>query len=154
MAAKRIIVAVRPAARSFSTAPAAAGGSSGLVKHRQTMPNSEGVYPLVGPDVFLAPSATVVGHVELVDGSSVWYNAVIRGDQNKIHVGFKSVIGDRVTITTAASLESGFPATCTVEKEVTIGAGSALRSCIVEAGASVGENCVIGEVRSCFVGKK
>jgi carbonic anhydrase/acetyltransferase-like protein (isoleucine patch superfamily) len=147
MAAKSIVVGVRPVVRMFSSVSVKNSGSS-ILKHRPTMP-SNGVYPLVGPDVFIAPSATVVGHVELVDGSSVWYNAVIRGDQNKVHVGFNSVIGDRVTITTAASLDSGFPAEVLIEQGVTVGAGSALRSCTIEMGASIGENCVIGEVWDC-----
>eukprot|EP00613_Pedinella_sp_CCMP2098_P068365 CAMPEP_0171904570 /NCGR_PEP_ID=MMETSP0993-20121228/4213_1 /TAXON_ID=483369 /ORGANISM="non described non described, Strain CCMP2098" /LENGTH=219 /DNA_ID=CAMNT_0012535525 /DNA_START=23 /DNA_END=682 /DNA_ORIENTATION=+ len=143
MAAKRIIIAARPAARSFSSAPSVAGPEN-LLKHRSSMP-AEGKYPLIGPDVFVAPSATVVGDVELFDGCSVWYNAVIRADQAKVQVGFESVIGERVTITTAASLESGFPADVRIEQWVTVGAGSALRSCIVEYMASIGENCVIGE---------
>jgi len=108
------------------------------------MPFKE-TYSLVANDVFVAPSATVVGDVQLHDGSSVWYNAVIRGDLNKVKVCRNAVVGDRVTITTAASLESGFPAVVEVGQGATIGAGSALKSCIVMEDAIIGENCVIGE---------
>jgi len=56
-----------------------------------------------------------------------------------------SVIGDRVTITTAASLPSGFPALVELGPNVRVGAGSTLRSCLVMEGASIGENCVVSE---------
>ncbi len=43
--------------------------------------------PLVDESTFIAPGAHVIGNVELKVGSSVWFNAVIRGDMDKITVG-------------------------------------------------------------------
>lgn len=119
--------------------------AAGALKHRTVMPFN-GVYPEVAPDAFVAPSATVIGQVELNYGSSVWYNAVVRGDKNKVIIGMNSVVGDRVSISTTSSLDSGFPAVCEIDAHVIIGSGSSLKSCTVLEGATIGENCVICEV--------
>lgn len=58
-------------------------------------------YPLVAPDAFVAPNATVVGDVDLDDRVSVGYGAVLRGDLNNISVGAMSSVGDRTVIHTA-----------------------------------------------------
>ena len=141
MACRRLLSTT---ARGFSTV-APSGGAAAPLKHRPVMP-LEGVYPLVANDAFVAPSAAVVGDVEIHDGASVGYSAVVRGDQNKVKVGAGCVVGDRVTISTAASLESGFPAVVDLGRDVFVGAGSTLRSCMVLEGAHIGENCVISEV--------
>ena len=54
--------------------------------------------PVIDPSVFLAPTATVVGDVEIGAGSSVWFNAVIRGDFQKITIGKHTNIQDNATI--------------------------------------------------------
>jgi len=45
---------------------------------------------------FVAPNAAVIGQVKLGKGSSVWYGAVLRGDDNTITIGEDATIGDRV----------------------------------------------------------
>jgi carbonic anhydrase/acetyltransferase-like protein (isoleucine patch superfamily) len=105
-----------------------------------------GKYAKVASDAFVAPSAAVVGDVELHDGTSVWYNAVVRGDNNLVKVGPGSSVGERASLSTVASLESGFPASLTIGSGVFIGPGATLVSCIVESGAVIGENSVILEV--------
>src|ERR1700749_3872119 len=49
----------------------------------------EGKYPRFGNNCFVAPNATVVGDVEIGDQCSIWFNAVVRGDVNSIHIGHK-----------------------------------------------------------------
>lgn len=135
----------RTSASWFSSAtPTTTAPAAGVLKHRPVMP-LEGTYGKVAPDAFVAPSATIVGDVEVHDGASVWYNAVVRGDKNAIKVGPGSSVGDRASLSTCAALESGFPATLTVGSNVFIGAGATLISCIVESGAVIGENSVVLE---------
>ena len=46
-----------------------------------------GIAPTIAEDVFIAPGAVMVGDVEIGPGSSVWFNAVLRGDVAPIRVG-------------------------------------------------------------------
>ena len=47
----------------------------------------KGKWPKIADDVFIAPGASVIGDVEIGAGSSVWFNTVIRGDENPIRIG-------------------------------------------------------------------
>ena len=52
-----------------------------------------GFTPKIGKDCFLAENATIVGDVEIGDGCSIWFNAVLRGDVNSIRIGNNVKIG-------------------------------------------------------------
>ena len=71
--------------------------------------------PQLGTGVFIAPSADVLGDVTLGDDSSVWYQAVLRGDINRILVGPRSNIQDGAVV----HLADDFPAV--IGELVTIG---------------------------------
>ena len=75
----------------------------------------DGVKPRLHPSVFIASGAAVIGDVEIGEGSSVWYNSVVRGDVNFIRIGkftniqdlsmihvttekYPTIIGDYVTV--------------------------------------------------------
>ena len=88
--------------------------------------------PLVAKGVFVAPSATVVGQVYLHGESSIWYGAVVRGDQHKINVGTFSNIQDRAIVSTMNT-------ECKIGDYVTIGHGAMLTSC------TIGDHCLIGQ---------
>jgi gamma-carbonic anhydrase len=106
--------------------------------------------PSLGKGVYIARGAVVVGDVTLGDHSSVWYNAVLRGDINRIVVGrhtniqdaavlhladeFPCVVGHHVTIGHAAVVHA-----CTVGNECLIGMGA-----VVLDGAVIGDRCIIG----------
>lgn len=110
------------------------------------------------PGVFIAPGARVVGDVTLKEGSSVWYNAVIRGDVAPITIGkntniqdlamvhvardYPTRIGDGVVVGHSAIIHG-----CTVEDNCLIGMGAILlngahisKNSIVAAGALVTQN--------------
>ena len=53
-----------------------------------------GIAPTIAEDVFIAPGAVIVGDVEIGAGSSVWFNAVLRGDVAPIRVGSGTNIQD------------------------------------------------------------
>ena len=58
----------------------------------------KGIYPDISADCFVAANATVIGDVEIGERCSVWFNAVIRGDVNRIRIGMYTNIQDGVVI--------------------------------------------------------
>ena len=104
----------------------------------------------IDKSVFIADGAKVIGSVEMGEGCSVWFNAVIRGDSNKIKNGKNSNVQDNAVIHTSKScgVQVGDNVTighgaivhgCTIENNVMIGMGA-----IVLDGAVIGENSIIG----------
>ncbi len=106
--------------------------------------------PTVGKSVYIAKGAVVLGDVTLGDGASVWYNAVLRGDINRIVVGagsniqdnsvlhladdFPCILGDYVTVGHSAIVHA-----CTIGDECLIGMGA-----VILDGAEIGAQCLIG----------
>ena len=106
--------------------------------------------PTLGQGVYLARTAVVLGDVTLGDYSSVWYNAVLRGDINRIVVGhhtniqdnavlhladdFACLVGNWVTIGHSAIVHA-----CTVGDECLIGMGATILD-----GAEIGAQCIVG----------
>jgi carbonic anhydrase/acetyltransferase-like protein (isoleucine patch superfamily) len=122
----------------------------------------DGVAPVLGHDVFLAPSATLVGRVLLGDEVSVWYGAVLRGDVHAIEVGAQTnvqdgavlhgtldewpvVLGRRVSVGHQATVHGA-----TIEDGALIGIGARVldgarigAGALVAAGALVREGMVV-----------
>jgi len=106
--------------------------------------------PQTADRVFVADNATVIGNVELQRQSSVWFNAVIRGDNERITVGVQSNVQDAAVLHT----DPGFP--LTLGRGVTIGHKAMLHGCqvddysliginaVVLNGARIGKHCIIG----------
>ena len=81
--------------------------------------------PVLGKDVYLARTAVVLGDVTIGDHSSVWYNAVLRGDINRIVVGHHSNIQDNSVLHLADELP------CIVGNWVTVGHSAVVHACTV-----------------------
>lgn len=88
--------------------------------------------PKVSEDVFVAPTASVIGDVTLQEGASVWYGAVLRGDVERISVGASSNVQDNCTL----HADPGFPVS--VGERVSIGHNAVVH------GATVEDDCLIG----------
>lgn len=88
--------------------------------------------PTFGKGVYLAPGAVVIGDVTLGDQASVWCNAVLRGDINRIAIGEGSNIQDNSVV----HLADDYP--CVVGRHVTVGHSVVLHACTVE------DECLIG----------
>ena len=86
---------------------------------------------------FVAANATVMGMVELGWGCSIWYNAVVRGDVERI------VIGDRTNIQDGAILHGDPGKVTTLEADVTIGHGAVVHGAHIERGCLIGIKAVI-----------
>ena len=99
---------------------------------------------------FVAPNASIIGNVTLMQGASVWFNAVLRGDNDLIEIGRNSniqdgavlhtdpgielIIGDNVTVGHQAMLHG-----CTIGNNSLIGIGSTILN-----HAKIGGNCLVG----------
>src|SRR5437667_11928393 len=83
-------------------------------------------------DAYIAPTAVLIGDVEVEAGASVWFGAVLRGDEATIKVGEGSNVQDKAVIHCARDLPT------VIERDVTIGHSAQLEGCVVEAGALVG----------------
>ncbi len=100
--------------------------------------------PKLGRQVYVARGAVVVGDVTLGDHSSVWYNAVLRGDINRIVVGESTNIQDNAVVHLAEELP------CLLGNFVTIGHSAIVHACVIEdesligMGATVLDGAVIG----------
>lgn len=105
--------------------------------------------PTVDASAWVAPTATLVGRVNLGPDSSVWYQAVLRADSEEITVGGGSNLQDGVV----AHVDPGFP--LTIGENVSVGHNAVLHGCtvgdgtlvgmaaVIMNGAVVGENCLV-----------
>ncbi|MCS6913684.1 MAG: gamma carbonic anhydrase family protein [Myxococcales bacterium] len=110
-----------------------------------------GKAPRIDPTVYVAPTATIIGDVEIGPHSSIWFGAVLRGDVFYIRIGaetsvqdnsvihvthdrFPTIIGSRVTIGHAVTLHG-----CTIADLCIIGMGSTVLD-----QAEIGERSIVG----------
>ena len=115
-----------------------------------TLFSLDGISPQIHDDCWVAPDANVIGKIVLEAGSSVWFGATLRGDNEVIHVG----AGTNVQENTVMHTDMGFPLTigegctighkallhgCTIGDNTLIGMGA-----VVLNGAKIGKNCLIG----------
>ena len=104
----------------------------------------------VGEAFWIAPTAVVIGRVRLGKNASVWWGAVLRGDNEPITLGERCNVQDGCVLHT----DPGFP--LTLGKDVTVGHLAMLHGCaigdntlvgigaVILNGAVIGENCLIG----------
>jgi len=98
-----------------------------------------GITPRIDPTAFIAPTAVLIGNVEVGLGASVWFGAVLRGDNpdQVIRVGARTSIQDNCVLHIS---ERG---PTIVGEDATIGHGAIFESCTIGRGALVGMNSVI-----------
>jgi len=97
----------------------------------------KGKSPRVHPSAFVAPTAVLIGDVEVAEEASIWFGTVIRGDNGLIRVGARSNVQDN------AVLHVGTDGKTLVGDDVTIGHCAFLEDCVIEDGALIGTNAVI-----------
>ncbi len=116
----------------------------------------EGVMPKVAPDAFVAPTAAVIGDVEIGAQSGIWFHCVLRGDTNFIRIGartniqdgtiihvnsgsFPTIIGDDVTVGHAAIVHA-----CTLEDRAFVGMGATvLDGAVIEEGGMLAAGALL-----------
>lgn len=97
----------------------------------------KGIYPVIGENVFIAPTAVIIGDVVIEEGASVWFNAVVRGDRDRISIGARTNIQDGCVL----HLDPGHP--LTIGSDVTVGHGAVLHGCTIENKVLIGISAVI-----------
>ena len=97
-----------------------------------------GTHPQIHPTAFIEESAQVIGDVHIGEQSSVWFNAVVRGDVFHIRIGNRTNIQDGTVI----HVSNGTHATI-LEDEVTVGHNVTLHGCYVERGSLVGIGSIV-----------
>jgi len=116
----------------------------------------EGKLPIIHPDAWIAPTAVVIGDVEIGPDSSVWYHCVLRGDTNIMRIGARTniqdgsilhlnagaeplIIGDDVTIGHACIVHA-----CTLKNRAFVGMGATvLDRAVIEEGGMLGAGGVL-----------
>jgi gamma-carbonic anhydrase len=98
----------------------------------------DGVVPRIAPDAWVAPSAAVMGDVELGVGVGIWWHCVLRGDTNAIRVGAGSNIQDGSILHVAAGR---IP--CLIGERVTVGHACIIHACTLEDRAFVGMGATV-----------
>jgi len=96
-----------------------------------------GKKPQLADDVFVAPTAVVIGDVVVGPGSSLWFGVVVRGDIGPIRLGARVNLQEGVIV----HLDEGFPVV--LEDDVTVGHGAIVHGAQVGAGAQIGMGAVL-----------
>ena len=94
--------------------------------------------PRIHPSAWVAPNATIIGDVEIEEGVSVWFGAVLRGDVGLIRIGKGSNVQDLCCVHA-----TGGVSTVWIGERVTVGHGCVLHGCRVEDEALVGMGSVV-----------
>lgn len=93
--------------------------------------------PHIDADCFVAPSAVLIGQVNLAAGANVWFGAVLRGDNEPINVGSNTNIQENSILHT----DMGCP--LDIAANVTIGHGVTLHGCTIGANALIGMGAIV-----------
>jgi len=97
-----------------------------------------GVHPQIPDSAYVDPSAQIIGDVQLGEQSSVWCNAVLRGDMYYIRVGNRSNIQDNCVVHTRTGEKPTI-----LEDEVTVGHSVTLHGCYIEQGSLIGIGSIV-----------
>lgn len=97
----------------------------------------KGIAPKVAKNVYIAPGAQIIGNTEIDEGSSIWPNAIVRGDMDKIIIGRRTNIQDNSTLHS----DTGYP--LVIGDDVTIGHNAILHGCTIENNALIGMGAIV-----------
>ena len=109
----------------------------------------KGQTPRIHPSVYLAPGACVVGDVEIGEGSSVWFNAVVRGDVNRVRIGARTNVQDLCILHVTHEHPCALGDEVTVGHHVTLHGATVRDGCLIGMGAilldgvEIGEECLV-----------
>jgi len=98
----------------------------------------QGTSPTIADDVFIAPTAVVIGDVVIGAGTSVWFNCVIRGDVHEIRIGERTNIQDGTIVHVTGGKLGTY-----IGSDITIGHGAILHACTLEDSCFIGMGATI-----------
>jgi carbonic anhydrase/acetyltransferase-like protein (isoleucine patch superfamily) len=94
--------------------------------------------PQIAADVYLAPGSVVIGNTVIGAGSSIWFNAVVRGDVNEIRIGERTNLQDGGIIHVTTDGLGTY-----IGNDVTVGHKAILHACTVEDGCLIGMGAIV-----------
>lgn len=101
----------------------------------------KGVVPTIHESAFIAPSANIIGDVEVGENTNIWYGCVLRGDVHEIRVGKNTNIQDGSIVHVTTNLSGTY-----IGDSVTIGHNAIIHACTIEDFGFVGMGaCVMDE---------
>ena len=106
----------------------------------------EGIIPSIHSSVFVAPGAMIIGDVKIGEESSIWFNCILRGDLEPIHIGCRTNIQDGTVI----HMDKEIP--CLIGDDVTVGHGAILHSCAIGNEALIGMGAIL--LTGCKIGER
>lgn len=119
----------------------------------------DGLTPQIHPDAWIAPTAVLIGRVVVEAGASIWFGAVLRGDNEEIRIGPGSNVQENAVLHT----DMGYP--LTIGANCTVGHKAMLHGCVIGEqtligmsatilnGAQIGKECLIGAASLVTEGK-
>ncbi|MCA2960981.1 MAG: gamma carbonic anhydrase family protein [Silvanigrellales bacterium] len=113
----------------------------GRVPHRSALASVvsfQGLWPRLAANVFLADGARVVGDVEMGEHSSVWFNAVVRGDVDAVRIGARTNIQDGAVVHCTYKRFS-----TTIGNDVSIAHLAMIHGCVIEDECLVGMQAIL-----------
>lgn len=96
-----------------------------------------GKFPTIAEDAWIAPTASIVGDVVVEAGTSIWFNATVRGDTSYVRIGPRTSVQDNSVIHTDPDGPT------IIGAEVTIGHGAIVHSSVVEDNVLIGTAAVL-----------
>ena len=103
-----------------------------------TILSYNGKQPKISEDVWIAPGAMVIGDVEIGSGSSVWFNTVIRGDDNPVRIGERVNVQDGCVIHVHSEFQGTY-----IGNDITIGHMCLLHACNINDNAFIGMGSIV-----------
>ncbi len=97
-----------------------------------------GKSPAIGREVYIAGTAVVIGDVVLGDDCSVWFNAVVRGDENYVRVGKRTNVQDNSVLHVTLQTHP-----LSVGSDVTIGHSAIVHGCDIKDGSLIGMGAIV-----------
>lgn len=94
-----------------------------------------GKTPKIHPTAFIAPTAVIIGDVEIGEESSIWFGTVLRGDNGPIRIGARTSVQDNAVIHVTNLTK--------IDDDVTIGHAAVMEDCHVKRNALIGSNAVL-----------
>ncbi|MHB8147376.1 MAG: gamma carbonic anhydrase family protein [Vulcanimicrobiaceae bacterium] len=103
----------------------------------------QGKRPKIHPTAFIAPTAVLIGDVEVGEESSIWFGAVLRGDNGPIRIGARTSVQDNAVIHVMTRTQ--------IDDDVTIAHAAVMEDCHVKRYALIGSNAVL--LNGCVIGE-
>ena len=97
-----------------------------------------GIQPRIADSVFIAPTATVIGDVEIGTDTNIWFGCVLRGDVNEIRIGERTNIQDGTIVHVSRETYGTY-----IGSDITIGHMALIHACTLEDGCFIGMQATI-----------